>query len=154
MIGALTAEAIEGVLSRQAIGRLGLSGDDRIYIFPVQYGYDGTCLYLISREGHKLDLLRADPRVCLEVEEIESPARWRTVLVHGRFDELAEEADRDHALAVIGEQAGMLPPSIAPYLDGPEHVVVYRVRIAEKTGRFEDDQVFGASGTPNAPMRI
>ncbi len=143
MLGVLDSTEIERVLRAEHLGRLGVYGDGRVYVVPVAYGYDGTDVYAHSHEGLKLHLMRAHPEVCFEVEQIESPARWRTVIAHGTFEELIDPAARDAALATILAQGGRpYPPSMAPYVDGPERIVVYRIRLAEKTGRYERDEVF------------
>jgi nitroimidazol reductase NimA-like FMN-containing flavoprotein (pyridoxamine 5'-phosphate oxidase superfamily) len=153
MIGTLPPEAIERVLRRQHIDWLGMSEGDRIYIFPVAYGYDGRAIYLHSHAGAhgglKVRLVRARPVACLEVEELTAPAQWQTVLVHGRYDELTTPAARDAALAQIATQAGRTyPPSLAPYQGGAEELVVYRLRILEMTGRFEQQALYDwAAGT-------
>lgn len=143
MIGNLDSTEIEQLLTTEHVGRLGIYGDGRVYIFPVGFGYDGTHVYVHSSEGLKVYLMRAHPDVCLEVEQITSPADWRTVLVHGTFDELTAPAERDAALtAIAGQGSGPYPPSVAPYLGGLERLVVYRIRPYEKTGRYERDTVF------------
>ena len=143
MLGELNQDEIERILRTQQVGRLGVTDGERVYVFPVCYGYDGGSLYLVSRMGLKVQLMRVHPAVCLEVEVIESPAHWRTVMVHGRFEEVAASAERDAALALIAAQGDVTAPwSIAPYLGGPEEMIVYRIRIQEKTGRFERDEVF------------
>jgi uncharacterized protein len=140
MIGNLNFHEIDHLLRTQQIGRLGLTGEGKVYVFPVAYGYDGTAIYLVSREGLKVRLMRAQPEVCLEVDGITTPAQWRSVLAHGTFEELTEEFDRDRALAVIGAQGEQpLLPSMAPYLDGPEAIVVFRINLTEVTGRFEQE---------------
>jgi nitroimidazol reductase NimA-like FMN-containing flavoprotein (pyridoxamine 5'-phosphate oxidase superfamily) len=85
------------------------------------------------------------------VEEITTPVHWRTVLVHGTFEELTEEADRDAALAIIAAQGEQpLLPSMAPYMDGPEAIVVYRINVTEVTGRFEQEPALpGIRRSPN-----
>jgi nitroimidazol reductase NimA-like FMN-containing flavoprotein (pyridoxamine 5'-phosphate oxidase superfamily) len=147
MIGDLTTVEIDHLLRTQQIGRLGVHGDGRTYIFPVAYGYDGRCIYVHSAEGLKVRLMRSCPEVCFEVEDITSPALWRTVIAHGTFAELTAAADREAALAVIVGQGNQpLLPSLAPYTGGPEHVVVYRITLTEVTGRFERDEVLALHG--------
>lgn len=142
MLGALDATEIEQLLRRAQVGRLGVTGDGRVYIFPISYGYDGAFVYGVSHPGLKIRLMRENPEVCLEVEEIETPASWRTVMVHGRFEELDTGAGRDAALAAIVSQGDeVMPPSIAPYIDGIEQMIAYRIRPSEKTGRYERDEV-------------
>jgi uncharacterized protein len=142
MIGDLDQTQIEHLLREQQIGRIGIAGEGRVYVFPIAYGYDGRFIYSVSHDGTKTRLMRGQPEVAFEVEAIESPAHWRTVLVHGTYEELTEESDRDHALATIGAQGqAPVPPSLAPYVKGGEATVVYRIRVREITGRFEHDQV-------------
>lgn len=142
MIGALDAAEIEQLLSTEHIGRLGVYGDGRVYIVPVGFGYDGTHVFVHSSEGLKVRLMRAHPEVCFEVERVASPADWRTVIAHGTFEELIAPADRDAALAAIVSQGGApYPPSVAPYEGGPEQLVVFQIRLSEKTGRYERDDV-------------
>jgi nitroimidazol reductase NimA-like FMN-containing flavoprotein (pyridoxamine 5'-phosphate oxidase superfamily) len=145
MLGALTAEECDHLLRRQQLGRLGVMGDGRVYIFPISYGYDGTFLYGVSQLGLKVRLMRQQPEVCVEVEEVESPARWRTVLAHGTLEELWAEADRDAAFAQIAAQGTLAPLSLAPYTGRIETLVVYRIRVSEITGRFENDDVLQAA---------
>jgi nitroimidazol reductase NimA-like FMN-containing flavoprotein (pyridoxamine 5'-phosphate oxidase superfamily) len=138
MLGELNDEAIRALLARLHIGHLGVWGDDRVFVFPVAYGFDGEDLYIQSHEGLKLRLMRKHPEVCLEVEDIEGPSRWQSAMVYGRFEELTGETERDRAFAVINAQGDVrAPDSIAPYIGGPEQLVVYRLRVTEMTGRFE-----------------
>lgn len=143
MYGELDPTEIERVLQRGQVARLGLVGDGRVYIFPISYGYDGNFIYGISHPGLKVRLMRAQSEVCVEVEEIETPAHWRTVMAHGRFEEITGEAGRDAVLAAIVAQGERpAPPSLAPYMDGADRFVAFRVRLTEKTGRYELDEVF------------
>jgi nitroimidazol reductase NimA-like FMN-containing flavoprotein (pyridoxamine 5'-phosphate oxidase superfamily) len=106
-------------------------------------------VYLVSRMGLKVRLMQAHPEVCFQVELIESPAYWRTVMMHGRFEEVTGAQERDAALAAIAGQGDITAPwSIAPYLGGPEEMVVYRIHVHEKTGRFERDEVFHSVQMP------
>lgn len=141
MIGALSADDAHAVLRQERVGRLGLWDGRRVFIYPVNYGFDGQTLYLQSRESEKIRILREHPEVCVQVDQVITPARWRSVIVHGLFEEIADEAERDDALAAILRQGGAQPPSVVPYLDGPDHLVVYRVPIRELTGRYEASEV-------------
>lgn len=154
MYGALDAAEIEQILRAQQIGRLGVTDGDRVYVVPVSYGYDGASIYVVSHEGLKVQLMRAHPSVCFEVEEIASPAHWRTVIAQGTYEEITDAAERERALAIIASQGpAPLPPSLAPYLEGPARVVVYRIRLGEKTGRYEYDEVFGRMTAQGRPFR-
>ena len=143
MIGSLDAQEIERLLHTQHIGRLGLQGDGQVYIFPISIGYDGVDIYGHSRDGLKIRLMRSHPEVCIEVEEIATPTYWRTALVHGTFEEITDPEERESALIRIAGQGDVAaPPSMAPYLNGPKGLVIYRIGVREKTGRFEHDELF------------
>lgn len=149
MLGKLTAAEIDHVLRRQHIGRLGVASEDRVYIFPVSYGYDGEFIYVVSQDGLKVKLMQRRSEVCFEVEAIDSPTVWRTVLVHGSYEELHYDENRERALSLIAEQARSTPLSLAPYTGRPESMHVYRIRVKEATGRFERDDVILGEATPS-----
>jgi len=60
---------IDRILEKALVCRLGLSVDGEPYVVPLAFGYDGKSLYFHSaREGRKIDMIRANPRVCFEVD--------------------------------------------------------------------------------------
>lgn len=156
MVDTLTTAEIDHLLRHQHIGRLGVAAAERVYIFPIAYGYDGTDLYsrahVGAHGGLKVQLMRAEPAVCVEVEEIMAPGHWRTVLVHGRYEELTDADARDVAIARIATQAGRAyPPSLAPYTGDAATLIVYRVRVEEITGRAEQVQIYDWPFGSNPP---
>src|SRR5262249_34878782 len=46
MLGNLDPAEIERLLRSQRIAHLGVRSDERIYVFPIGYGYDGAFIYL------------------------------------------------------------------------------------------------------------
>jgi len=154
MFGELGSAEIERILRDGQVGRLGITDGEEVYIFPVSYGYDGESAYIVSRLGLKVRLMRAHPRVCLQVDEITTPAQWRSVMAHGEYEELTEQAARDTAFdLIVGQGGSLLPPSLAPYVDGPEVVVVYRIHLQQKSGRYEQDEVFRPLAAPPSAGR-
>lgn len=141
MIGMLTDADARAVLRQERIGRLAVWDGQRVFVYPVNFGFDGATLYLQSRDGEKIRILREHPEVCVQVDQVITPARWRSVMAHGTFEEIVDEGERDAAFAAILRQGGAQAPSVAPYLDGPEHLVVYRVPVRELTGRYEESEV-------------
>lgn len=138
MFGELHPEEIDQLLRRQRIGRLGVSGDGNTYIFPVVYAYDGVYAYVVSHDGLKVQLLRRDPQVCLEVDEISTPVNWRSVMLHGVFEEVADKRERERAVAAIAGSAEFaFPERLSRALERGSEIVVYRIRIHERTGRYE-----------------
>ena len=134
MIGTMTAEEIETTLQCQRIGRLGCSADDRPYVVPINYLYDGTCVYSYSMLGRKIDVMRAQPRVCFQVDEITGPSNWRSIVADGLYEEVTDEAERRQALQRLAPGTGQ---PVARTLDAGGRLVVFRLRLGEKSGRFE-----------------
>jgi nitroimidazol reductase NimA-like FMN-containing flavoprotein (pyridoxamine 5'-phosphate oxidase superfamily) len=76
--------------------------------------------------------MREQPRVCFEVDEIDGPSSWRSVVAEGLYEELSDEASRRIALRLLA-----VDDPVAPGLNGASPTVVFRLRLTEKSGRFE-----------------
>lgn len=62
---------IEQILKQAQVCRLGFVDNNVPYIVPMNYGYQDQALYFHSApEGRKIDLIRANPLVCFEVDEL------------------------------------------------------------------------------------
>jgi uncharacterized protein len=136
MVGLLSQDEIEALLRRRRIGRIGCCVDDRPYVVPVNYAYDGSVVYVISGPGRKIDAMRAEPRVCFEVEEIHESGgavNWRSVIADGVYAELTEDCERRAALTLLGK---ICPESVSCMPVIPAGMIVFRIDLAEKTGRF------------------
>ncbi len=134
MIGILSPEEIEATLRRHRVGRLGCSANDRPYVVPITYAYDGAFVYAYSALGRKIAVMREQPLVCFEVDEVDGPSTWRSVVAEGLYEELTNEAARNGALRLLA-----VGDAVTRGLNGhgPAAVVVFRVRLSEKSGRFE-----------------
>ncbi|MHC4580450.1 MAG: pyridoxamine 5'-phosphate oxidase family protein [Planctomycetota bacterium] len=61
--------AIEGIIRKARVCRLGLSENGRAYIVPLCFGYKDNNLYFHSaREGRKLDMIKKNNNVCFEID--------------------------------------------------------------------------------------
>lgn len=136
MVGLLSQDEIEALLRRRRIGRIGCCVDDRPYVVPVTYAYDGSAVYVLSGPGRKIDAMRADPRVCFEVEEIDESGGtvdWRSVIADGVYEELTDDGERRAALTLLGKICPK-SPTCMPVI--PAAMIVFRIDLTEKTGRF------------------
>ncbi len=62
---------IEQILKQGQVCRLGFVDRNVPYIVPVSYGYKDQALYFHSAPGgRKIDLIKANPLVCFEVDEL------------------------------------------------------------------------------------
>jgi len=147
MLGELTAPQIEELLRSEVIARIGCISEGRVYVVPVTYVYDGSYVWGHAMDGAKLRAMRADPRVCVEVEHVDDMSNWRSVIAWGAFEE-CDGADFDAGLALLVERIVPLltfpPNSPPPDMAALRRGSVYRIRLERKTGRFE--QVEGAKG--------
>ena len=111
---------------------------------PITYAYDGTCFYGHSVDGVKLRAMRVDPDVCFEVEHVDNLANWQSVIAWGTFEELeGEESEAgmrllvDRLMPVLVSSTSGPPHGENPGASAAGHATVYRIRLGERTGRFE-----------------
>ena len=78
-------KAIDDIIRRSHVCRLGMCDDGQPYVVPLNFGYDGHSLYFHgATEGRKIDVLKRNNRVCFEFDTPEEviPAdqacRWST----------------------------------------------------------------------------
>ena len=141
-INELSRAECEEILTRCDLGRLGCARENQPYIVPIHFSFDppGTCLYAFSTVGQKIDWMRENPKVCVEVDDVTDKNHWTTVLVFGRYQELrdspTEKAARDSALELFSKRPEWWLPAAGKV--GPrEHyaMVIYRIQIDRLTGR-------------------
>jgi nitroimidazol reductase NimA-like FMN-containing flavoprotein (pyridoxamine 5'-phosphate oxidase superfamily) len=133
MVGLLSCEEIETLLQRQRVGRIGCIVDDRPYVVPMRYVYDGAAVYVASGPGQKIDAMRACPRVCFEIDEIDAAGVWRSVVASGHFTEVSDEEERRAALGWLGVSWGEDETEGA---SPPDNLIVFCIPLFEKSGRF------------------
>src|ERR1022692_3717393 len=84
----MTREASLDLLARAHLGRLACAQDNQPYVVPFYFAYDNNSLYSFTKAGQKIEWMRANPRVCVEVDDVVSPEEWVSVVVVGRYEEL------------------------------------------------------------------
>lgn len=88
MLGKLNKREIIDLLESQFIGRLGCHLNGETYVVPVNFVYQNNAIYVHSAEGKKIKMLRANPRVCFQIDEIDNMFKWKSVILWGTFEEL------------------------------------------------------------------
>lgn len=149
MIGELGMQEIEEVLRDEMVGRIGCHTRGRTYVVPVAYVYDGASILGHTGDGLKVRIMRENPAVCFEVEQLGDLPNWRSVIVYGSFVELHDD-EATAALKLVTDRlrdaravhaatpphgAGIIVP--AGEATRPRLSIVYAIRIQEKTGRYE-----------------
>lgn len=103
-INELSGKQCSEILSRIPLGRLGCALDGQPYVLPIYFAYDGKDIFALSTLGQKIEWMRANPKVCLQVDEILGNSEWSSVVALGRFQELPEPqfaAERAHARSLL-----------------------------------------------------
>lgn len=151
MLGKLSHTQIEEMLHTEMIGRLGCHSEGKTYVVPTNYVYDGECIYGYSLEGMKLQMLRANPKVCFEIDYVQNLANWRSVIAWGTFEELEGEEAARATLLLMQREMTLIASGQSIHqmytLDAQSSSTVctiYRIRLNEKTGRFETENFPGA----------
>jgi uncharacterized protein len=98
-------EAFE-VVEAARIGRLGCIDDDEPYVVPINYVLHDGSIFSHSLPGKKIQAMRAHPRVCLQVDEIDDDCHWRSAIAFGRFVEIH---DRDERATILGKLLSSFP---------------------------------------------
>jgi uncharacterized protein len=146
MLGKLNHEQIEDLLHTQVVGRIGCHHDGKTYVVPITYVYDGAYIIGHTQEGMKTHIMRENPNVCFEIDKVDNMANWESVIAWGIYEELQ---GYDARLAMQKLINRMLPLMIVE-TNHPSHgmeahllgaggikTIIYRIKIMEKSGRFE-----------------
>ncbi len=149
MLGQLNESQIENLLKEQATGRIGCQSQGEIYIVPINYVYRNGYIYGHSAEGKKIRMMRENPNVCFEVDNIQTVFRWQSVIINGTYEEITDIEEKQQAMQGIIHR---IMPLVNSPSGHPSHgitenesdvgtsveLIVYRIRIDEKSGRFEN----------------
>jgi nitroimidazol reductase NimA-like FMN-containing flavoprotein (pyridoxamine 5'-phosphate oxidase superfamily) len=149
MLRELNDDQIDALLKDQLIGRIGCHSAGLTYIIPVNYVYDGANIYCQSAKGMKIDMIRENPSVCFEVDNIKDMTNWKSVIAWGSFEEITEMDEKQKVLQTLTDR-------VTPYITDDsitrEHgfvdeegdigtsieLIMYKIIINKKTGRFEE----------------
>ncbi len=137
-----TLECTE-LLTANRVGHLACAKDGQPYVVPFYYAHADNHLYAFSMLGKKIDWMRSNPLVSVQVGERGAARNWRSVVVNGRYEELPDrighKVQRDHAWAVLSKHAdwwepGALKPDTSTDAEHLPHVF-FRISIADVSGR-------------------
>jgi uncharacterized protein len=140
----LDMNEVAQVLEQSQVCRLAMVDKGHPYVVPLNFGYrDGSLYFHSAPEGRKMDVLKADPRVCFEVDEMvkmnkaANACDWgvsfRSVIGTGTARILETPAEKKNALDIIMAQYS------GRSFDYPEEklakTAVIQVIIHEMTGK-------------------
>lgn len=133
------AEA-RNLIARGKIGRLGCVDNGEPYVVPLNYAFEDGSIYSHSLPGRKIDVLRAHPRACLQVDQIDDDFHWRSAIAFGNFEEIDRPRDRRAILSKLLSRFPLLTPvesMIVQDAAAPDSVV-FRIIVDRITGVEEE----------------
>ena len=139
LIHEMTEDECGTALEQVGFGRLACVRRDQPYIVPIYFSYDRRHLYGVTTLGQKIEWMRSNPLVCLEIDERTSHYQWTSVVVFGRYEELPDtpeyEYARAHALEVLQKRAMWWQPAcVATEQREQRPPIFYRIHIEQVTG--------------------
>lgn len=132
------------LLRMNRLAHLACAKDGQPYVVPINYAYADGHPYAFSLLGKKIEWMRANPLVCLQIHEPGQGRGWRSVVVDGRYQELSDRIDhkaaRDHAWSLLSRhfdwwEPGGLKPVMPPISDHAPPHVFYRILVEHVSGR-------------------
>lgn len=101
VIHEMTRDECIRVLADASLVRLGCARENQPYVVPVYLTYDvlpggEPCLYGFTTLGQKIDWMRDNPLVCVEMDEVTAQDHWVSVIAFGRYEELFDPAGNNH----------------------------------------------------------
>ena len=158
VIQKMTLAECRDALVEADVARLACESGGQPYVVPVYLAYNNKCLYGFSTLGQKIECMRANPLVCIEIDDVKSQTHWMSVVVSGRYEELPDapehKAARLHALELLQKRAAWWEPAyIAGAHGDPAGALIpifYRIHIDRMTGHRAPD---AGEGEPLPPTR-
>lgn len=146
----LTQEQIDALFKRAEVGRIAtLNKDGYPYILPMHFVYFNSKVYLHGLpKGQKIDNIKANPKVCFEIDEmisllydgIEEPCdvntEFNSIILHGMATIVEDFEEKRAALSKIVEKftPHLMDKELpAPMING---TAVIRIDIGELVGRY------------------
>ncbi|QLY26408.1 pyridoxamine 5'-phosphate oxidase family protein [Bdellovibrio sp. KM01] len=87
-IGAMNETEALKLMEENRFAHLACHNRDDIYLVPISYICTDGFIYSHSESGRKIDIMRKNPHVCVQVEKIEDYSHWKSVIAWGDFEEL------------------------------------------------------------------
>jgi nitroimidazol reductase NimA-like FMN-containing flavoprotein (pyridoxamine 5'-phosphate oxidase superfamily) len=134
----LSKAEVEDLLRRNNVGRLAFIRGRSVDIRPVHYAWTRKWLFGRTSPGEKLRILDSYRWVAFEIDEVDGPLDWRSVIVRGTFYALEPEGsvhDRrlyNRALRNIRKHA---PASLTPDDPVAFRSILFGISIDSVTGR-------------------
>jgi uncharacterized protein len=155
MFGELAPAAIESLLRSEIVARIAYVDRRGLpCIVPITYAYDGQAFFGYSLLGAKIEHMSTNPRVCVEVDRVETAADWRSVTARGIFVRLEGQRAIEAVERVSDRLRTFAAASAAPTEAWRSFVartggygIAYRIDVAQKRGRYSTSEATSLRST-------
>ncbi|MDT4857214.1 pyridoxamine 5'-phosphate oxidase family protein [Hyphomicrobiales bacterium] len=89
------------LIAEQRVARLGCCRDNQPYVVPIYYVRAEGQIFGFSMPGRKIEFMRSNPLVCVEIEHSTDQHRWKCVVIEGRYHEFHKETEKKHAWNIL-----------------------------------------------------
>jgi nitroimidazol reductase NimA-like FMN-containing flavoprotein (pyridoxamine 5'-phosphate oxidase superfamily) len=90
LVRELNRQECERLLARLSFGRLACVRENRPYVIPTYFAAEPGRIYGFATMGQKIEWMRLNSHVCLEVDEVLSQNEWSSVIVQGHYEEFPD----------------------------------------------------------------
>ena len=152
----MNATDVRELLARNHVGRIAYSFHDRVDIEPISYVFADEAFYMRTEPGSKLTTLAHTPWVALEVDEVDGPFDWRSVVAHGTVYVLRDEGTRDARAAyraAVERIRELIPEALDAADPVPARRVIIKLYPETLVGREARSATPHAGGVPRARSR-
>lgn len=136
--------AIEDILSKATVCRLGLCEGSRPYVVPLCFGYkDNTLYFHCAGQGKKLDILRKNNSVCFEIDidceiiKADQACDWgmkyKSVIGFGKAVFIKDVEQKQKALDIIMQQFSK--DTFEYSTNAVENIWIIKIEIESMTGK-------------------
>jgi nitroimidazol reductase NimA-like FMN-containing flavoprotein (pyridoxamine 5'-phosphate oxidase superfamily) len=128
------------IVVRERMGRLGCCLNSQPYIVPIFYTYAETRLFSFSMPGRKVDFMRQNPLVCVQIDHFSDQHHWKSIVIEGKFRELRELDERQHGWEILQYrndwwEPGALKPNHSTEIVSERSHLFYTISIDRISGR-------------------
>jgi uncharacterized protein len=104
--------AMETIINQAKICRLGLSDNGFPYVVPLNFAYESDTFYFhCAKKGRKLDIIRKNPQVCVQLETdcelvipedvSETTMNFKCIIAFGVAEEITEFEEKSRILHLL-----------------------------------------------------
>jgi nitroimidazol reductase NimA-like FMN-containing flavoprotein (pyridoxamine 5'-phosphate oxidase superfamily) len=139
----LNQQECRNFLKTANFGRIACAVNNQPYLVPFNFATDGSdYIYAFATLGQKIKWMRENPLVCVEIEDINNPDDWRTLIIFGHYEELSDDAEtiklKDYAHELLANRPMWWKPAYlagAHRRDLEEKPIYFRIKIEKMTGQ-------------------